>query len=748
MFSDNEKISLRQLKRLLVFDLISISGLIIPRIATASSGRDGFIAIILATLFALIYAWVILSFTKSINGNLLEFSKQSAGRIITFLIGSLFIIKLFACCVFAARLFGEVINETLLEDTDHRIIILLLLAVSAYAASKGFEVRARIAEILYFIVIVPIFVFLVCGLKKVDITNLMPLLTESTSNIITGGYQVFLTFSMLELLLFTAPLINYKKSDIKKGNSLFRSVLQALLIVSIINLLYFVVTVGILGIEETQQKLWSTVSIIQIIKLPGGFIQRQDAIILSIWMLSIFTIISGFFYYISLITKQIFHIPLQNYLLIPFILFLFGASVIPIETEKYFYYFQKYMMYIGMPQSILLPAIIVFLSKFKKIKKHNKIKQQKNIIKSMLLITMLVSTVSFTGCSDMTEIEDRNFVQSMGIDLSGEDLIVYYELPDLKALTGQSSGDLKKLMIELKGVDFWKIEDQYQLESNKRLDFSHLKAIILSGDLAENTIKLTEFLSYVENKYELGRNTLIFLSETDAKGVMSLSAELSGGIGDFLNRMYRINLLNKGKEEVTVGDLIRGKNNQNSVISIPVLKANKSTVEPIGLGVFSQDKLVYEVNEEEADYIDIANGFGKNSQLFLGKNQNDNPEYVIKINDISRKLDFTWNNEKPYLTMRIDGVGIVEKGIKDSYQISEATKAELIKVIESQCNEQMKSMITKSLEDIMKGSKVDFLNLYRLTSYKNREIWLKYENKENLFIKDLEYSVVVNINLK
>ncbi|QHQ62396.1 GerAB/ArcD/ProY family transporter [Anaerocolumna sedimenticola] len=543
MFSDNEKISLRQLKRLLVFDLFSVSGIIVPRIATASSGKDGIIAILLAILFAIFYAWILLSLSKCTGGNYLDYSKRSVGSLLTFIIGILYIIKLSVCCIFAARLFGEVINETLLEDTDPKVIILLLLIVSAYAASKGFEVRARIAEILYFIVIVPIFIFLILGLNKIKFSNLMPLFTEGTVDILWGGYSVFLTFSILELIMFTGPMIKFKKSDIGHPGRLMHFITHAIVVVGVLDVLLFVVTLGILGRGETGQKLWSMVNMIQVIKLPGGFIQRQDAIILGFWMLSIFTIISAFFYYISFITKFIFHIPKQNYLLIPFIILLFFASVIPIETEQFFYYFEYYMKFIGMPQSILLPVFIVFIGKVRKIK------NSKPIIKTLLFITTLLSVTSFTGCSDMTEIEDRNFIQAMGIDLndSGE-LTVYYVLPDLKALTEQGSENPEKLILQLNGFDFWEIEELYNLEYNKRLDFSHLKAIIIGKELAKDQIKLTQFLTYVENKYELGRNTLMFTSDSTAKDIVSLNKELEGGIGDFLDRLYRINLKNNGKK--------------------------------------------------------------------------------------------------------------------------------------------------------------------------------------------------------
>lgn len=754
MFSENEKISLRQLTRLLVFDLFSISGLIIPRIATATAGKDGLIAIILAILYALIYAWILLSLSKAAGGNYLDYCKSSLGSILTLVIGLLYMAKLAVCCVFAARLFGEVINETLLEDTDPRIIILTLLVVSAYAASKGFEVRARIAEVLYFAVIVPIFIFLILGLNKIQFSNLMPLFTEKLGHIFLSGYNVFLTFSVLEVLLFCVPLIKIKKEDIKKGKRVLHYVSRAVIIVGILDILLFIVTLGILGNVETKQKLWSMVNMIQVIKLPGGFIQRQDAIVLGIWMLSIFSIISAFFYYMSYIGRFIFRITYQNYLLVPFILILFGASVIPIETEQFFYYFEFYMKYIGMPQSILIPVIIVLIGKVRKIKS---VKPIKPVIKTLLLLTTLTSVITLTACSDMTEIEDRNFIQAMGIDIKGDELTVYYVLPDLKALTQQGSENPEKLILELKGFDCWQIEDLYDLQYNKRLDFSHLKAIIIGRELAKNPKQLAQFLTYIEDKYEIGRSTLIFTSDTTAKEVISLNKELEGGIGDYLDRLYRINLKSSGKKVVTVGDLVFAMNEENPVVSMPVLKPRKQTLETVGLGMFYHNQLAYEVNKEESDYIDIANAHGKNVKIFLTENPSEDlkegkseaaSEYVVKINNVTRTLQFTSVNNKPILAVKLEGIGIIEKGLMEKGLVSNQAKAAVVEAIKQRCNQIIKARITANLDKITKGAGIDFMNLYRMTSYDNRKLWLSYANKEDQFLKDLNYNVEVDFKMQ
>lgn len=742
MFSDNEKISLRQFKRIIVFDLFSISGLIIPRIAVEFAGRDGFSAIILGTIIALIYAAIIILITKKLNENFMDYSVHNAGRFITFIIGTLYIIKLFACCVFAARLFGEVINETLLVDTDPRIIIILLLLISAYAASKGFEVRARIVEVLYFIVIVPLLIFLILGLRDADISNLMPIFTERPLDIVKGGYAVFLTFSLLELILFTAPFIEVNKTNISKERSIFSYVVQALIIGGIMDLLLFVITVGILGMEGTKEKIWSTFSIIQLIKLPGGVIQRHDALIISLWMFSIFTIISGFIYYISYISKKIFHVSTQNYLIIPIILLVFGASVIPMDVEKNYEYFGKYMMFIGIPQSILLPLFILLIGKLRKIS------NAKAVARSVLILATLFTTLSLTGCGDMTEIEDRNFVQAMGIDLEGEEIKVYYVMPDLEAITGQSTKDSEKLLIELKGKDFFEIEEKYQLQSSKRLDFRHIKAIVLGKDMAVNSKELDKLLFYIENKYELARNTLVFLGEKDAKEIISLNSSVSGGIGQYLERLYRINLINIGKKEVSIGDLIYGKNSDNLIIKVPILKPHEKSVENIGLAVFNKSKLVHELSEKESDYINIASGYGKNIRIYINDEEEKEPEYVVRIINVSRSAEFFWDNGIPKMTFKVSGSGLVEKGIKDTANNYPAANDKHIHEIQNLCNKQITEKITKLFDNIMKEKNIDIINLYRMTSHKNKNMWLEYEEKTEQFIQDLEYTVEADIKLK
>lgn len=741
MFAENDKISLRQFNRLLIFDLFSVSGIVIPNIAAGAAGRDGLLSICLGTLYAFLYGYVILYLCRQTGGRYLNFCDDNFGKFVTFFVGIPYIIKLFFCLVFSARLFGQIINQTLLADTDNRIIILFLLIVSAYAASKGLEVRARITEVIFFLVIVPVFLFLLLGLRKVDPGNLTPLFTESFTDIGFGSYQILIAYSALELMIFSIPLIHFRQGDIKRGKKLYSYVAKALTITGILNILMYIVTMGMLGRIETGGKLWSAIYTFQMVRLPGGFLQRQDAFILSIWLLGIFTLTGALFYYLSYITGHITKLSNRNYLLVPFILLVFGASVIPIETEQFFMYFKKYMMYIGMPQSIIIPVLVAGTGKLKKFI------NRKVVANTILILFISIAGFTLTGCSDMTEIEDRNFIQAIGIDVLGEDMIeVYYILPDLKALTEQGAEDPKKLTLNFKNKDFSEIEEDYGRENNKRLDFSQLKTIILGEGITKNKELMSSFLSYVENKYEIGRNTLVFLSDSTGKNIIELNGDVEGGIGDYLSQLSRVNLRNNGIEEIDIGDLILARNEGDLSVIIPVLKNSDKKVVVSGLGIFSEGTINYLANEKVSDFIYYASGFGKNKILYLPPDEKEGPpKYVIKINRLIRSMEFYEEAGKPYLSMLVEGYASIQKGAQ---QQQDERKSDTIERIEEECNSYVRENIGTAIKSISLGNGIDFINLYRMTGYRDRSIWLNYRDKQKEFLKDLTVNLTVDFHIQ
>lgn len=729
MFSNNERISAKQLKKLIVLDLISVTGIILPKIAASLLGKDGSLGIIIATVYALIFTWIMFLISKEIKESYLDYINESVGSFFTFIIGLFYCIKILFTCVLIVRLFSEVIKATLLYDTDLPIIILLLLLVSSYMATKGFEVRARVAEIIYLFVLLPVFGLLLFGVKNIERSNLMPLYNSNIEKIVSGSYSVFLIFTLLDLLLFCIPMVRtYNTSSSgkrkKKARSVYSYVAGAILIVSVFNLLIFITAIGILGSKEVSRNLWSSITTLQIIELPGNAIQRQDGLMIGIWTVSIFTLISGFIYYLTYIGKGIIRIKNRQYLSIPILLIIFGISIIPIETDKMFLYYETYMYYIGIPLSLIIPLLILLIHKLRN-------KWIKKPIKHLALPFVLVFSLSIiTGCSDMTEIEDRDFVQVIGIDYLEGEATLYFILPNLLSLTGQDSHDEEKLLVTISGDNFYEIEEQYGLQSSKKIDFSHMKAIVINKGILKDSQVLEDFLEYVKEKNKISRNLPVFLSSSSISELFSINGKLNGGIGKYLEQIYDVNLIRNGNKKRTISDLILSMDNQNLTSYLPILNMEKEVLKVMNIGILSEDKLVYELDNKNVNYFFVLQGYGENSIVFVDQDNLGLP-YGVKIESIKRKIDFLWKDNKPYLKIKFTGKGNIG---------GQSLEEEVF-------NQFLKNEITLIMDEIIKIKKIDFMNLYSMTSYKNRDMWFQYETDPILFLEELVYEIKVDIKL-
>lgn len=362
MFSNNLKISDRQLKKMLVFDMISISILIVPYIAATGAGRDGLLAILLSSAAAVCYGLLMLFFCKQIKIDYMQYCQNTMGRFCTFIIGMFYLVKLFLSAIFVLSLFTTVIHETILPNTSSRVILFCLIIVSVYYASKVMETRARMVELLYFIVLIPLFLLFLLGLFKVNLSNLLPLAITGTMPVVRTGYGVFLTFSAVEFILFATPSV----SGDNEGTKFRRKIIQAIVITAVFNLVVFIIVIGLLGVSGAAQKPWSTISVMQMIEIPGGFVHRQDAVMLSFWLVSIFTITSTLFHYLIHITKSITGAKKQRYILFFYTVILFFITIYPIPLTLLLHYYGKYMAWIGFPQSILIPVLLIAVGKLKK----------------------------------------------------------------------------------------------------------------------------------------------------------------------------------------------------------------------------------------------------------------------------------------------------------------------------------------------------------------------------------------------
>lgn len=745
MYSENEKISLRQLKRLLVFDFFGIISLIVPYIIVNTAGFDGLLAIFIGGVFAVIYLLIIMFFIKNINESYLTFSKHCVGTILTFIISALYIIKYLFSIVLLTKIFSEVVNRTLLINYSRLLIIVPMIMVAGYIAYKGCEVRARVAEVLYFIVLIPIFFFLIMGVKNIDLANLTPIFSQRIDFTLKGAFSFFLLFNTLEMLLFLKPLVRVDKKNGLVEKSILSYSIQSVAIVIVIAMFFFALTVGLVGEEAAGASMWSSVFVFQFARIPGSFLNRQDSLLLAFWLLTIFSAVSGFLYYLCYILKDMYRIKSKNSLMPLVMIFVILLSAVPIDLEDYFATYMKYLTYLGVPQSIIIPLILIIISRLRG--KH----VMKHVKKAVMFVIILLFIPLFTGCTEKVQIEDRDFVQAIGVDYENNQIVVHYVLPNIGEVTQQNSGDgsgSNDMIRTFTGHNYYEIEEQYKLCSSKKLDFSHLKAIIFGKSLSENSEKFKEFVEYTENKYEVSKNTHIYLVNDRLETIIELNQKVPNGIGYYLEELYRNNLVNSEKEEITLGSLINEKNAADLSVHIPILTILNKALSIQGEGIIKDSTLRYAITGEESIYTDILRGYGENSRIFMNKDSVTMKEYVIRLDQVKSMAEINLRNGKPLFQLDIIAAGIVDQGVDQNAKTKITEKLNLYKEIEGLVNTYLKDKLTNQLNEIIKKQRLDYLNILRMSRYKNREIYGFYKDKQDRFVEDLEIEVNVKISIQ
>jgi len=105
-------------------------------------------------------------------------------------------------------------------------------------------------------------------------------------------------------------------------------------------------------------------------------------------------------------------------------------------------------------------------------------------------------------------------------------------------------------------------------------------------------------------------------------------------------------------------------------------------------------------------------------------------------------------DEKPTVNLFIESFGLVEKGFRDTKEESITVNASKMDDMENRTAELIKKGIVDITNKLYSEYALDFLNLYRLTSYYKRDMWFQYKDREEAFIRDLDFRVKITAKIQ
>ena len=373
MFSENHIVSLRQMKRLLVVDLFAATSLVLAPVVCRLAGTSGIFAIAAGCAAAGLFAFILIRIGKNFRGSYGDYCKETLGKWGGAIFMALYCVRLFLMAAMLLAVFAQIVNHTFLTDIPRGVLGTALLLLCVYAVFKGLETRARMGELLFYLAIVPILVIVVLSLPQVNPGRLWPITflkpeqaVEEMENI--GGVQGFawasvITFSMfsvIEWLLFLKPYV-------RKTQKAAGAVAAGLLWPAVLNIVILCVCIGIFSVEGMNRESWPVVILMQIVRFPGGFLSRQDGLMLAFWMTGMFMLIGGNIYYGMESLKRIHQKLCKPWMILfpsLFILVVFLGIYLQDATRIMI----RFMTFIYMPLAVISPLILWLAGHRKKLR--------------------------------------------------------------------------------------------------------------------------------------------------------------------------------------------------------------------------------------------------------------------------------------------------------------------------------------------------------------------------------------------
>ncbi|MEG1290845.1 MAG: GerAB/ArcD/ProY family transporter [Lachnospiraceae bacterium] len=345
MFADNWKISLRQIERLLILDLFGLSSLLLPETLGKMTGADGIFCLILGMSGAGILLFLIKRTLMQIQKDYYSYLKENAGQLLGDVFMVFYLIYFISLSGFVLYQTTSLILAWLLPEGSYLWINILLLAFGGYGVIRGIEGRARVYEIIFWFLGVPLVFMLGLAVRKVNVDYWTPIVATSGGEILKGSMNVWILLLPLSTILFLRPYCKTPEKLALCGK-------HALITVTTINLIIYLILVGVFGHNTLQVFKRPVITLMSMINFTGGVFSSQGITMTFVWFFALFALFNTGIFQSNLLLKSMCHETQDRYSLLVVLLLILLCTGAFFENSMMTELFMTYQTWIVLPGMI------------------------------------------------------------------------------------------------------------------------------------------------------------------------------------------------------------------------------------------------------------------------------------------------------------------------------------------------------------------------------------------------------------
>lgn len=700
MFSENNQISGRQVFRLLTYDFLGMGTLLLPTMLADTAGRDGIFCILAGILSTFLYLKLLRYLLKGMKTSYPDFLKQKCGKVCGYVLWGGYFLYFILMASYTAYLFSKLMLNGLVENISFYLVLLLILLLAFYGMAGGIEGRARVYEMLFWFLMIPLFLMLFAACREVKPAYWSPVFVADGKEMLNGSYYVFFCYSMVSIVLFLKEYVSDDKKHIsaaEKAVGFSGGVFAAL----------YLILIGLFGVEALAQMKFPAVTMMSRVQVTGGFLKRTDAFMFSIWFFTLYAMLNSMVFYSGNLAAKVIR-DCGGYLegkkrMLPYLILLllvYGVTVLFYRNQQFLDCVTFLLWKIGTPFVVGVP-VLLFLTGERK--KHNK------KVRVLVLVCFLFGCLFLQGCN-VAELEDKAF-------------------PVLLNIRDQD--------------DFQNVWLNHEYAGNKKVDYNHLKVVLIERSFLKKEAEVEDMLSMLEQEKEVPWNAYVMTTESCDR-LAQTEGELDVLLGNYLEELLENTSGIDQKAYPTLGMLYEERANHLETLYIPFVDiegeqsgaVEDDTEKPqiTAYEVWKRGRAAGLVDTDTARAAFFTQNFADDYTLQLA------PELYVKVDAASCRVKETEKIGVGGLTEQIVAVTVTGEGEILSGTVSASEKEQLLN---TRMEDYLNAIAAHALE-----KEIDITNSYRNLGADNRTWYFKYQNTPAAYEKDIKIQYLVKINWK
>lgn len=725
MFSENNQISGRQVFRLLTYDFLGMGTLLLPTMLADTAGRDGIFCILAGILSTFLYLKLLRYLLKGMKTSYPDFLKQKCGKICGYVLWSGYFLYFILMASYTAYLFSTLMLNGLVENVSFYLVLLLILLLAFYGMAGGIEGRARVYEILFWFLMIPLFLMLFAACREVKPAYWSPVFMADGKEVLSGSYYVLFCYSMVSIVLFLKEYVADRKKCVgaaEKAVWFSGGVFAAL----------YLILIGLFGVEALAQMKFPAVTMMSRVQVTGGFLKRTDAFMFSIWFFTLYAMLNSMVFYSGNLAAKVIR-DCGGYLegkkrMLPYLILLllvYGVTVLFYRNQQFLDCVTFLLWKIGTPFVVGVPVLLFLTGERKKHKKK---------VRVVVLVCFLFGCLFLQGCN-VAELEDKAF-------------------PVLLNIRDQD--------------DFQNVWLNHEYAGNKEVDYNHLKVVLIERSFLEKEAEVEDMLSMLEQEKEVPWNAYVMTTESCDR-LAQTEGELDVLLGNYLEELLENTSGIDQKAYPTLGMLYEERVNHLETLYIPFVDiegeqsgaVEDDTEKPqiTAYEVWKRGRAAGLVDTDTARAAFFTQNFADDYTLQLA------PELYVKVDAASCRVKETEKIGVGGLTEQIVAVTVTGEGEILSGTVSasenpanaeaENTETNITNTSYEKMTREKEQLLNTRMEDYLNAAathalekEIDITNSYRNLGADNRTWYFKYQNTPAAYEKDIKIQYLVEINWK